>query len=66
MNKTASTYTEFSARHIGLSSADIDRMLSTLSLDSMQALMDEVIPASIIRKSEFEIGDIQPGGRNSG
>ncbi|MGB1181698.1 MAG: glycine dehydrogenase (aminomethyl-transferring), partial [Candidatus Puniceispirillaceae bacterium] len=57
MNKTASTYTEFSARHIGLSSADIDRMLSTLSLDSMQALMDEVIPASIIRKSEFEIGE---------
>jgi len=55
--ETADTLAGFATRHIGLSHRDIAQMLSTLSLETMQELLDEVIPASIIRKSEFDLGE---------
>ncbi len=57
MPQTAEAVTGFASRHIGISTSDMQQMLSALSLDTMQDLLDEVIPASIIRKSKFDLGD---------
>ena len=46
----------FSTRHIGLNAHDMSRMLDELKLPSVDALMDEVVPANIRRADEMQIG----------
>ena len=46
----------FSTRHIGLNAHDATRMLAELKLPSVDALMDEVVPANIRRTNEMQIG----------
>ena len=40
----------FAGRHIGPTEADIKKMLDTLGLDSIDAMLDDVVPASIRSK----------------
>ena len=47
---------DFSTRHIGLNAHDISHMLAELKLPSVDALMDEVVPANIRRADEMQIG----------
>ncbi|AIR89651.1 aminomethyl-transferring glycine dehydrogenase [Pseudomonas cremoricolorata] len=47
MTANLSTANEFIARHIGPSPADEQAMLDTLGFDSLEAMSDAVIPASI-------------------
>ena len=47
---------EFIARHIGTSAADIRFMLNTLGFDSMDAFIRQVIPASILSDRPLELG----------
>ena len=46
----------FVTRHIGLNESDITTMLSTLDLPSVDALLGEVIPPSILRHDSMAIG----------
>lgn len=45
----------FATRHIGLRDDDIAHMLSVLKLRDMPALLDEVIPRDILRRSKFDL-----------
>ncbi len=45
----------FVHRHLGSGDADIARMLDELGLDSLDALIDETIPASIRQPDELEL-----------
>lgn len=45
------TLSEFVPRHIGPASSDIERMLATLGLDTLDSLIKQVVPAGI-RQSE--------------
>ena len=45
----------FATRHIGLRDDDIAHMLSVLKLCDMPALLDEVIPRDILRRSKFDL-----------
>ena len=47
---------EFIARHIGTSAADIQFMLKTLGFDSMDEFISKVVPASILSKQALELG----------
>ena len=47
----------FASRHIGLNGHDVDTMLSTIGVDSVDALLGDVIPPSILRKDVMQIGD---------
>ena len=49
------TATPFAQRHIGLSDADIATMLDRLGFDSLEALMDAVIPATIRTKEPLDL-----------
>ncbi len=52
---------DFSMRHIGVSDADVAEMLSTLSLDSIDALIEQTIPASLPRAPQrFEAALSEP------
>ncbi|XAO71088.1 MAG: aminomethyl-transferring glycine dehydrogenase [Acetobacteraceae bacterium] len=58
----ASTAAPFIDRHVGPRTRDIDAMLHTLGLDSLDALIDATIPAEILdregaNQSERRIGD---------
>ncbi|NND82870.1 MAG: aminomethyl-transferring glycine dehydrogenase [Gammaproteobacteria bacterium] len=46
---------EFARRHIGLSQSDINHMLSELGYDSLDALCDTVVPASIADNSPLDL-----------
>ena len=46
----------FADRHIGPSEDEQQQMLQQLGLDSLDALIDKVVPASIRRHDEMEIG----------
>ncbi|WP_182342109.1 aminomethyl-transferring glycine dehydrogenase [Comamonas koreensis] len=46
---------EFIARHIGPGSADEASMLAALGLPSLDALIDKVLPASIVRSKPMEL-----------
>jgi len=46
----------FSTRHIGLNAHDVTRMLAALDMPTVDALMDEVVPANIRRTDEMQIG----------
>ena len=46
----------FSSRHIGLNAHDVTTMLATLGTKSLDALMEEVVPANIRRDGEMQIG----------
>ncbi|MEE8286712.1 MAG: hypothetical protein V3R72_08450, partial [Gammaproteobacteria bacterium] len=45
------THDEFIPRHIGPDDARIAEMLRELGVDSLQALMDETVPQSIVSDS---------------
>jgi len=45
----------FSRRHIGLGDDDIQSMLSTLGCDSLEALMDQVVPEAIRRMEPLDV-----------
>ena len=45
----------FASRHIGLNAQDVSTMLTKLGTPSLEALLDEVIPAKILRASPMEI-----------
>ncbi|HBR96662.1 MAG TPA: aminomethyl-transferring glycine dehydrogenase subunit GcvPA, partial [Gammaproteobacteria bacterium] len=47
--------THFSDRHIGPSTADIDDMLSTLGVTSLDALMAQVIPDTILDQAPLDV-----------
>ena len=49
------TATPFAHRHIGLSETDIATMLERLGYDSLDALMDAVIPATIRTKESLDL-----------
>ena len=46
----------FVTRHIGLNDSDIATMLATLDLPSVEALLGEVIPPSILRSDKMDVG----------
>ncbi len=48
-------HSSFIDRHIGPSSDEISAMLNTINCDSLDALMDEVLPESIRRKTDMEL-----------
>src|SRR6056297_3657383 len=45
---------DFSRRHIGLSEADQESMLQLLNCDSLEDLMDKVVPDSIVRSEPLQ------------
>ncbi|UGY04227.1 aminomethyl-transferring glycine dehydrogenase [Bradyrhizobium quebecense] len=48
--------TDFVRRHIGPSPRDINAMLETVGAASLQALMNEALPASILQKAPLDLG----------
>ncbi len=48
---------DFSARHIGVDSAEQKEMLTELGLSSLQELIDKVVPPSIRRTDRMEVGE---------
>ncbi len=48
--------TTFARRHIGPSPADIERMLATVGVDSVETLIAQTIPASIRQTKPLDIG----------
>src|SRR4051812_25644241 len=48
--------TTFVRRHIGPSPRDVDAMLESVSAESLAALMDETLPASIRQKAPLNLG----------
>ena len=46
----------FARRHIGPDEEDVREMLSTLGLDSLEALVEETLPAGIRMQGEIEVG----------
>ncbi|MEM1008034.1 MAG: hypothetical protein AAGJ35_03430, partial [Myxococcota bacterium] len=46
----------FVSRHLGISPAQQDEMLSTLGLNSMEELMEQAIPEAIRSASSLNIG----------
>ncbi|MBR1204186.1 MULTISPECIES: aminomethyl-transferring glycine dehydrogenase [unclassified Bradyrhizobium] len=48
--------TDFVRRHIGPSPRDINAMLETVGAASLQALMNETLPASILQKAPLDLG----------
>ncbi|MDX1647960.1 MAG: aminomethyl-transferring glycine dehydrogenase [Longimicrobiales bacterium] len=48
---------DFEARHLGPDSADVAAMLGTLGYDSIDALVDDVVPESIRMEGELELPD---------
>ncbi len=56
----------FAHRHIGPSDAEIAEMLAELGLDSLDALVDETVPASIRQRQELELDGIEDAGRPLG
>ncbi|MGY3534622.1 aminomethyl-transferring glycine dehydrogenase [Bradyrhizobium sp. USDA 4452] len=48
--------TDFVRRHIGPSPRDVNAMLETVGAASLQALMNETLPASILQKAPLELG----------
>jgi glycine dehydrogenase len=47
----------FTARHIGPSQADIAEMLETIGQESLEALIDAVVPPAIRSSEPLTIGD---------
>ncbi len=57
--KSSEPATDFARRHIGPSPRDIDAMLKTVGASSLDALMNETLPASIRQKSALKLnGDV--------
>ncbi len=48
----------FVHRHVGPSDADTSTMLAELGLDSLDALIDETVPASIRQRQPLELDDV--------
>ncbi|GIQ75329.1 aminomethyl-transferring glycine dehydrogenase [Bradyrhizobium sp. RD5-C2] len=48
--------TDFARRHIGPSPRDVNAMLETVGAASLQALMNETLPASILQKAPLDLG----------
>jgi len=46
---------DFPARHIGPSEADVEKMLSALSVSSMDELLNEVVPSSILDTGKLAV-----------
>ena len=53
---TAAPQAGFVTRHIGLNDADVSTMLTRLDLPSVDALLGEVIPPSILRNDSMHVG----------
>ena len=51
----AAPQVEFASRHIGLNARDISTMLTQVGAKSVEALLDEVIPANILRADPMDI-----------
>ena len=56
----------FVHRHIGPSDAEVAAMLAELGLDSLDALVDETVPASIRQGQALELDGIKDAGRALG
>ena len=56
----------FVHRHIGPSDAEVDKMLESVGLDSLDALVDETLPASIRLQKTLELDGIEDAGRQLG
>ena len=56
----------FIHRHIGPSDDDVAEMLATLGLDSLEALVDETVPASIRQQQPLTLDGIEDQGRPLG
>ena len=48
--------TDFVRRHVGPSPRDVNAMLETVGAASLQALMNETLPASIRQKAPLDLG----------
>ena len=48
--------TDFARRHIGPSPRDVAAMLETVGAKSLDALMDETLPASIRQQAPLDLG----------
>jgi glycine dehydrogenase len=48
---------EFQARHIGPAESDVDSMLKTIGISSLDQLIEETVPQNIRLKHELSIGD---------
>ena len=49
------TKAEFESRHIGISEADLDKMLAEIDVSSMDELIAQTIPSSIRLNRELNI-----------
>ena len=47
----------FSKRHLGSGEVDINHMLNEVGYDSMSAFIDSVVPGSILKRNQVEIGE---------
>ena len=47
--------TKFSNRHIGISSAERDEMLEVVGADSLDALVDQIVPDGIRRSAVMDL-----------
>ncbi len=52
---TLEAHDEFVARHIGPRDADVDRMLAAIGVDSLDALMRETMPGSILAEQPLAL-----------
>jgi len=50
---------EFQARHIGPRATDLDSMLQTIGVNSLEQLIDETVPKNIRLKHALNIGEPQ-------
>lgn len=58
MNKTAS-FDRFAKRHIGINETELQEMLSTIGVDSLDQLIDETVPKAIRLKGELQLPEAQ-------
>lgn len=58
MKKTA-IFDQFKDRHIGPSTTDVDQMLQTIGLGSIEELIDQTVPPSIRRETPLQVPTAQ-------
>ncbi|HSM59783.1 MAG TPA: hypothetical protein VK849_03255, partial [Longimicrobiales bacterium] len=53
----------FASRHLGPDSRDVERMLGVLGYDSLDALVDDVVPDAIRHREALDLPDPLPESR---
>lgn len=56
-NITMTHNSDFSTRHIGPDSVDVDNMLALLQMPSLQKLIENVVPSAILQQNALDLDD---------